>query len=81
MQKLHVNKVYTFCKCMNIGMTHTVGNCRKSDLKTIVLSSVLTQHQGGQQPACKFNLGVINFLKGSITSLGHDLRATCTSYI
>lgn len=46
MQKLHVNKVYTFCKYINIGMTQTVRSCRKSDLKTILLLSVHTLHQG-----------------------------------
>ena len=43
MQKLHVNKVYTSCKCLNIGMTQAWG---KTDLKTILLFSVVTQHQG-----------------------------------
>lgn len=29
MQKLHVNTVYTFRKCMNTGMTQTVGNSER----------------------------------------------------
>lgn len=57
------------------------GSYRRSALKTILLLSVLTQHPGGQERSSKFNFGVINFLKGSITSPGRDLRATCTRYI